>query len=220
MDTLPLAYRRGYQDFYGRNFKVTPDVLIPRPETEQIIDEALNLAGKSYLPGVKPSDRVLPEHPLILDVGTGSGIIAITLKLELPEATVIGLDISSLALKIAQENAAHLNATVDFKISDLLESYRGEKPALIVANLPYVDETWEWLDKEALSAEPRLALFAKDGGLALIKRLLQEIIAHDFHPKILLEMDPCQHETLIQFAKKLGYKHQKTTGYIILLSRD
>ena len=77
----PVAYQEGVQDFYGRDFIVTPDVLIPRPETEQLIDTVLNLAGKPYLTGIKPSPRVLPENPVILDVGTGSGCIAITLKL-------------------------------------------------------------------------------------------------------------------------------------------
>ena len=220
MSLLPLAYQRGYQDFYGRNFEVNPDVLIPRPETEQIIDEALNLAGKAYLPGIKAPEKELPEKPLILDIGTGSGAIAITLKLELPEAAVVGLDISPDVLKIARKNAANFSVAVDFGTSDLLKNYQSKEPELIVANLPYVDKNWEWLDKKALSAEPKLALFAEDNGLALIKKLLQEIIAHDFHSKILLEMDPCQHETLIEFAKKLGYQHQKTTGYIILLSRD
>ena len=74
----PLAYEKGVQDFYGRDFIVTKDVLIPRPETEQIIDTVLNLAGKPFLPGIKPSKKILPDHPRIIDVGTGSGCIAIT----------------------------------------------------------------------------------------------------------------------------------------------
>ena len=94
------------QDFYGRVFLVTKDVLIPRPETEQIIDAVLNLAGKPYLPGVKPSQRVLKEHPIILDIGTGSGCIAITLALELPEAKIYASDVSEPALKIAQKKRA------------------------------------------------------------------------------------------------------------------
>ena len=77
------------QDFYGRDFIVTPDVLIPRPETEMMVDAVLNLVGKAYLPGVRPSRAKLPEDLTIVDVGTGSGCIAVTLKLELPKATVI-----------------------------------------------------------------------------------------------------------------------------------
>ena len=81
-------------NFYGRDFIITPDVLIPRPETEMIVDAVLNLAGKSYLPGVKPGPKILPNNPQILDVGTGSGCIAITLALELPEASITASDIS------------------------------------------------------------------------------------------------------------------------------
>lgn len=211
----PLAYQLGFINFYGRNFAVNKGVLIPRPETEQLIDEALNLAGKSYLPGVKPGERKLKENPLILDVGTGSGIIAITLKLEIPESTVVGLDISKDALKVATKNAQNLKANIELRTSNLLENYSGEEPDLIVANLPYVDKNWDWLDKKALSEEPAIALFAEDGGLALIKKLLQEITQRNWHPRILLEMDPSQQETLINFAKALGFKHQKTTGFIV-----
>ena len=211
----PLAYQLGFIDFYGRNFAVNKDVLIPRPETEQLIDEALNLAGKSYLPGVKPGKRELKENPLILDIGTGSGIIAITLKLEIPESTVVGLDISEAALKVAKENAENLGANITLKTSDLLKNYDDKEPDLIAANLPYVNRNWDWLDRESLKEEPEIALFAEDGGLALIKKLLQEITQRNWHPRILLEMDPSQQETLINFAQTLGFKHQKTTGFII-----
>lgn len=213
----PIAYQLGFIDFYGRNFKVTEDVLIPRPETEQLIDEAINLSGKAYLPGVKPGKRELKESPLILDVGTGSGIIAITLKLEIPDSTIIGLDISENALKIAKENAENLKADVTFKTSNLLKSYDGKEPDLIVANLPYVDKNWDWLDQKSLSYEPEIALFAEDSGLKLIKDLLIEIKNRNWHPRILLEMDPSQQKTLIRFANSLGFKHQKTTGFIVSL---
>ena len=81
-------------DFYGRDFIVNPDVLIPRPETEQMIDMVLSLVGESFLPGVKPSEARLPKTIKILDVGTGSGCVAITLKLEIPEATLEATDVS------------------------------------------------------------------------------------------------------------------------------
>ena len=211
------AYQAGYQDFYGRKFKVTPAVLVPRAETEQLIDKALLLAGRAYLPGMKPPKRALTENPLILDIGTGSGNIAITLKLEIPEAEIIGLDVSEKALKIAHENAKLLNAKINFIHSNLLENYHKNEPDLIVANLPYVDKNWSWLDKEALNVEPEIALYAEDEGLALIKKLLMEIKTKNWHPKILLEMDPCQQKTLIYFAEDLGFKHQKTHGFIVSL---
>lgn len=205
------------KDFYGRDFAVSPDVLIPRPETEQIIDEVLLLAGKPYLAGMKAPSASLPDNPLILDIGTGSGCIAITLKLELKNAEVIGMDISDKALRIARNNAEKLNASVDFIYSDLLRSYTGKAPDLIVANLPYVDENWDWLDKDTLSNEPSVALYSEDGGLRHIKRLLEELDSRAWKTKIILEADPCQHEKIIDYANKLGFTHDKTNGFVLVL---
>lgn len=208
----PKAYLEGVQDFYGRDFIVTPDVLIPRPETEQIIDAVLNLAGKPYLPGVKPSPRQLPQNPTILDVGTGSGCIAITIKKELPEATVYASDISEPALNIAQKNVDKHNATITLIISHLLEKVKFTLD-VIVANLPYVDLDWDWLDKDALNKEPAIALYAEDHGLALIKSLINQ--ASTKHVKyLILESDPCQHESIINYAKSKGYNLIDTRGYI------
>ncbi len=200
----PKAYQTGIQDFYGRNFIVTPDVLIPRPETEAIIDLVLNLAGKPYLPGVKPSQPELPEHPTIIDVGTGSGCIAITLKLELPKSKIIATDISENALIIAQKNATKLSASISFIISHLIEKVN-VKPDLVVANLPYVDKKWDWLDLESLSYEPETALFAEDSGLALIKELIREVSAQSI-PRLILEADPCEHDKIIDYAKKYNLR--------------
>ena len=167
------------KDFYGRDFLITPDVLIPRPETEQLIDQVLILAGKPYLPGVKSTKRVLPQKPIIIDVGTGSGCIAITIKKELPNAEVYATDISEKALKIAQKNAENLDAPINTIISYLLEKVKSRElptPDLVVANLPYVDKNWDWLDKESLSKEPEFALYAEDKGLKLIKELIKEVV--------------------------------------------
>ncbi|MBQ5812052.1 peptide chain release factor N(5)-glutamine methyltransferase, partial [Candidatus Saccharibacteria bacterium] len=153
-----LDSRRVLADFYGRNFIITPDVLIPRPETEMMVDAVLSLAGKAYLPGVKPAPRVLPKNPRILDVGTGSGCVAVSLALELPEASITACDVSEKALKVAQENAKSLRAEVKFIQSDLLEGVSGDYD-VVVANLPYVDENWDWIDKEALGKEPAIALY-------------------------------------------------------------
>lgn len=209
---MNVAYSRGYQNFYGREFLVTPDVLIPRPETEQIIDTVLDLAGKSYLPGVKPNPRVLPEKPIILDVGTGSGCIAVTLALELPEAKVYASDISEAALEMAKKNASKLDASISFIISRLLEKVNFT-PDVVVANLPYVDKDWDWLDNEALSEEPAIALYAEDHGLALIKQLINQ--AYKRHIRYLvLEADPCQHDSILKYAEA-KYKLLKTSGFIL-----
>lgn len=213
----PIAYQQGYQNFYGRNFIVSPDVLIPRPETEQIIDAVLNLAGKPYLPGIIPSPSILSKNPYILEVGTGSGCIAITLQLELPEARIQAVDISKKALKIAQKNAEMfgINNPNLFIISNLLENVKftpENKPELIVANLPYVDENWHWLDKDSLSYEPKEALYAEDGGLKLIKSLIDQASSYQIK-YLILEADPCQHEKIIKYAK--NYRLIKKTGFIL-----
>ena len=216
----PIAYTKGYQDFYGRDFIVTPDVLIPRPETEQLIDLVLTLAGKPYLPGVKPPKRVLPENPTILDVGTGSGCIAITLKLELPEAKIYASDISKKAINIAQKNAAKHGTPIPFIISHLLEKVKKRDiptPDIVVANLPYVDENWQWLDKKSLSYEPSIALYANDHGLALIKELIDEASSLII-PRLILESDPCQHESIIKYATKKGFKQVEARGFILYFS--
>ena len=203
-------------DFYGRDFKITPDVLIPRPETEQIIDTVLNLVGKPFLPGVKPSKAKLPEDITIVDVGTGSGCIATTLKLEVPQAKVVATDISEAALAVARNNAERLGANVIFRKSDLLEEI-DFTPDLVVANLPYVDENWDWIDKEALSKEPALALYAKDGGLELIFKLIDQATQRGIK-HLVLEADPCQHERIIDYASKKGLVHHETRGFILYLS--
>ena len=216
----PTAYQNGIQDFYGRDFIVTPDVLIPRPETEQLIDIMLSLAGKPYLPGLKPPKRTLPEAPVILDVGTGSGCIAITLALELPEAKVFASDISPAALKIAQKNATKQGASISFIISHLLQKVKeGDIPTpdIAVANLPYVDENWDWLDKDSLSFEPQIALYTNDHGLALIKELIGDAAELKI-PRLILETDPCQHADIVTFAKKAGFKLVETRGFILYLS--
>ena len=215
-NTLP-AYKRGAQDFYGRDFIVTPDVLIPRHETEQIIDAVLNLAGKSYLPGVRPSKRQLPQEPTILDVGTGSGCIAITLSLELPDAKIYATDISEKAIKIARKNADKFGISIPIIISHLLEKVNDgtiPTPDVVVANLPYVDEQWPWLDKSALEKEPSIALYADDHGLKLIKKLINQATLLNIS-YLVLEADPCQHEKIVAYAK--GYDLIETRGFILCM---
>ena len=180
----PLAYILGYREFYGRRFFVTPDVLIPRPETETIIDivKALN-----------------PTK--VLDVGTGSGCIAVTLALELPTTEISAIDISDEALRVAQKNAAHHNVKIAFHKSNLLENYQPEPNTLIIANLPYVDAAWDWLDHKSLDYEPSLALYAEQNGLELIYKLIDQAPASC---RLILEADPCQHEAIINYATQHG----------------
>ena len=197
------------KNFYGLDFYVDETVLTPRPETEAIIDEVLKLCGQPILPGVKPAPAVLdPKNLQILDVGTGSGCIAITLKKLLPEAKVYASDVSEKALKIAQKNAKIHSAPIITIISHLCQNVN-ITPDIIVANLPYVDKNWDWLDQESLKDDPDLALYAEDGGLKLIKELIDTATSE----YLILECDPCQHETVIAYARnkynlvnKNGYK--------------
>lgn len=202
------------KDFYGRDFLVTKDTLIPRPETEFIVDEVKSLAGFSILPGVKPGKRVLKKNPTILDVGTGTGCIAISIYKEFEKAgenpQIFASDISEKALKVAQKNAESLSAPISFIISHLLEKVNFT-PDIIVANLPYVDEAWDWLDKKSLEKEPSLALYAKDHGLALIKELLDTAKSE----YLILEADPCQHQEIIDYAKTKNYRLLNIRGFIL-----
>lgn len=228
------AYKKGFVDFYGRDFLVSPDVLIPRPETEAIVDEVLLLSGRAYLPGMKAPERKLPFAPVILDVGTGSGCVAVTLKKEIPEAKVFGIDISAAALNIARKNAERFKAEVEFLEGDLLgeetliklakfgartssdSSARTSAdlvPDVIVANLPYVDKNWNWIDKKALDKEPEIALYARKHGLELIFKLIDQIKKYK-NIKLLLEADPIQHEAIIEYATSNNLKYEKTNGFI------
>lgn len=157
---VPLPYILESWDFFNRSFKVTPDVLIPRPETELLVEKAIEF-GQSL------------ESLSIIDVGTGSGIIAISLAANLAHADVFALDISRAALAVAKENAAcHHQTRIKFIQSDLLTPFRG-KFAIICANLPYIPS----LKMETLQVtrwEPRLALDGGTSGLNLIEKLLEQ----------------------------------------------
>lgn len=208
----PLAYILGYKDFYGRRFKVDKNVLIPRPETEDLVELALERIEKMQL-----EPHFNRQKIKLLDVGTGSGCIACTLALESKCIDLIGVDLSSAALNLAKQNAASLGAEVEFRQSDLLKQCQ-ELPDIIVANLPYVDKAWSW--NQGIEFEPSLALYAEDSGLALIKLLLDninekwynEVMETKAQLFVILEADNCQHEAVIKYAKAHKYKLLKTRG--------
>lgn len=153
----PAQYVIGETEFYGRKFKVTPDTLIPRPETEELVH--------SVVSGVKNEGKK-SERLKILDIGTGSGCIAISLACELPQAEVYAYDISGNALKIAQENANKNQVNVKFEQTDILQFSAinpAEKFDIIVSNPPYVmDSEAKEMHKNVLDFEPHLALFVPD----------------------------------------------------------
>lgn len=160
----PLAYLLGEREFYGRPFFVTPDVLVPRPETELLVEAVARWACSR-------------GEAKIADIGTGSGAIAVTLAMELPEARLFAVDLSAGALAMARRNAERHGVAerIVFLLGDLLAPLRGAGETLdaIVANLPYIaEETYRTLMPEVRDYEPELALRAGDGGLALIRRLI------------------------------------------------
>lgn len=159
----PLAYILGERDFYGFTLKIDRRALIPRPETEMLVDLALAAL------------RTLPAGATVIDVGTGSGAAAIAIALNAPLARVVAGDVSSDALSLARENADRLGARVSFVESDLLAAIP-EPAAVVVANLPYVTRgEIEGLPPEIQAHEPRVALDGGDDGLDLVRRLLAQL---------------------------------------------
>lgn len=193
----PIAYLTGRRDFYGHSFLVNEQVLIPRPESEVIL---------AIL------DELAQDHHLrtVLDVGTGSGCLAISIKLAHPDLAVSACDISESALPVARRNAARLlpsGQQVKFYQSDLLSNLpAGSQFNLIVANLPYLSPGQDGLSPE-LAYEPAIALYADDDGLSLIKQLVATAPAR-LTPGgyLLLEMDTDQIETVANHAT--GYRYQ------------
>jgi release factor glutamine methyltransferase len=169
---VPAQYITGHQEFWGMDFIVTPAVLIPRPETEHVIEAVLELAGVERAGG-----QECPPHTLrIADLGTGSGCIALALARELPEADIHATDISAAALEIARANAARhqLENRIQFHQTDLLE---GLKPDFdfIVSNPPYVGESeQDQVQLEVRKFEPRVAVFAGPSGIEVITRLISQ----------------------------------------------
>ncbi|MFZ1361081.1 MAG: peptide chain release factor N(5)-glutamine methyltransferase [Candidatus Saccharimonadales bacterium] len=209
LDFTPIAYIIGHKEFYGRKFKVTTATLVPRPETETMIDMV-----KESFDSTRP---LITQTTQLVDVGTGSGCIGITLKRELPELDVTLVDISQHALSVAKQNAVAHATDVQIHHGDLLREY-GLPIDIICANLPYVDPVWE-VSRDT-HAEPRIALYARDNGLSLIKvLLLQAAQLLRPHGQLFLEADPRQHEAIVRHAKQQSFRHRETRGYIVSLTR-
>lgn len=170
MHGIPTQQITGIQEFYGRPFRVTPHVLIPRPETEHLIEAVLDLAkGGAWNPE--------NESKKVVDIGTGSGCIAATLALELQGLAepVFATDISEEAIRIATKNAQALEAQVTFTVADLAGDLETESCGLIASNPPYIAlNDRDFLPREVRDHEPELALFAGPEGLDFYRRLIPE----------------------------------------------
>lgn len=192
----PVAYLLGQKEFYGLDFVVSKDVLIPRPETEGIVD---------IVRGTFSADAA----PLILDIGTGSGILAVTCAYFLPHAKVLAVDISWRALAVAKGNAVRhgVDSRIFFAQADLIQSCRLDNIDLMLANLPYVPESFRAaMSPEVICYEPKSALFAGEDGLDCYRSLGASLR----HPKsgamLLCEMDCSQGKGMREIFEPLAEK--------------
>jgi release factor glutamine methyltransferase len=172
----PLAYILGHREFYGLDLLVDPRVLIPRPETEMLVELAL-----AHLQTAATMSRASEDDSVdVIDVGTGSGAAAIAVSVHAPTARVLATDISADALDVARENArrCEVSACIRWQQADLLDGVQAQA-RVIIANLPYVTvEEIEALPPEIQAHEPRVALDGGPDGLALVRRLLAQLPAH------------------------------------------
>lgn len=165
LEGQPVAYLTGHREFMGLDFVITPEVLVPRPETELIVEEALRILAGA------------PVQPIIVDVGTGSGAIAVSLARQVPRACVMAVDLSEAALSVARRNAQRHRVIVDFLLGDLLEPIPAALAGqidLITANLPYIPTAEIDTLSSAVRSEPRLALDGGPDGLDLYRRLIPQ----------------------------------------------
>ena len=193
---VPAQYITGHQEFWGMDLIVTPAVLIPRPETEHVVEAVFEHVGRALLPakaaerrqnaargasrGISEPEEQAPQERKklhIADVGTGSGAIALALAKELPEAEIHAIDISPAALEIARANAArlHLESRIDFHNGNLLEACAPDTFDFVVSNPPYVGESEEdTVQLEVRKFEPRHAVFAGAKGTEIIEQLIPQ----------------------------------------------
>ncbi|WP_209437847.1 peptide chain release factor N(5)-glutamine methyltransferase [Mesobacillus selenatarsenatis] len=165
----PIQYIIGSEEFYGRRFQVNEHVLIPRPETEELVHGTL-----------QRMDKLFPDRDSIdlVDVGTGSGAISVTLKLEKPVLKVTAVDLSKDAIEVASKNASQLGADIEFLHGDLLQPLilQRKKVDVIISNPPYIPVSdQEWMSDIVTEHEPHMALFAGEDGLDLYRRFMEEL---------------------------------------------
>jgi len=216
----PLAYIRGKTEFYGRTFAVSPAVLEPRPESETMIELLLQYASQRPQKGPQasgnPPDALTPLLPIgtvrIADVGTGSGALGITAKLELPEATVELLEIDPSAIEVAKMNVINHTTSISVIESDLL-AQSSQNYDVLLCNLPYVPDGHAI--NTAATHEPALAIFGGPDGLDLYRKLFEQIDNLQNKPLLILtESLPEQHEALRLIAAESGYTQDTEVDFI------
>jgi release factor glutamine methyltransferase len=198
---VPVAYLTGNKEFYSLEFSVTPDVLIPRPETEFLVDYAIYYA---------------PQGGRVLDIGTGSGVIAIAIKHTRRDLEVYASDISEKALKVAQVNSHKIleDNGIRFFRGDCFDPFHGEQFHVIVSNPPYVDPARKNSLQKELSHEPQSALFAGDCGREIIIKIIDE--SHPFlYPGgvVLIEIGAEMKDFIMEYGPRRGYDISIASDY-------
>ncbi len=203
LDHVPIAYILGKKDFYGLEINVNTSVLIPRPETEELVSQTLKHA---------------PKNSVVLDLGTGSGAIAVAVKVNRPDLQVSASDISDAALNVARGNAAKYNIhDISFIHSDLMNDIK-DLFAVIVANLPYLPDSSE-LSAEVLK-EPKSALFSGSDGLDHYRRLFVNLKPYlDKNGYLILESEPSQQPELVKLAEAVGFKIIERSGFCTVFAK-
>ena len=201
-DGEPVQYVVGLADFCGRQFRVAPGVLIPRPETAELCQWVLEGRG----------ERGEVRGYTLLDIGTGSGCIAITLAAEMPQAEVTGWDISEVALGIARENAKRLGVDVSFEQRDILDSSRYTLHAslydIIVSNPPYIEpREREGMERNVLDYEPHIALFAPEGNPILFYQRIADLAVRALKPggSLYFELNPLTASSVGNYLTQIGF---------------
>ena len=199
---VPLAYIRGFSEFYGRRFRVNRHVLEPRPESETMVELLKKLR--------------LPAKPAIADVGTGNGAIGITAAMEVPGSIVDLYDISAGCVAVAKHNVhlheLHMHVRKMNLLSRPLRPYD-----VVLANMPYVPDHWKI--NEAALHEPKIAIFGGPDGLDVYRKLFAQLHRYTWQPRyVLTEALPPQHEALAQVAAKNGFKLIKVDDFIQVFS--
>jgi release factor glutamine methyltransferase len=203
----PLAYIRKKTEFYGREFYINQHVLVPRPESETIIDVLKQLH--------------LPKGTHIADIGTGSGVLAITAALEVSDSTVIGTDIDQACLRVASHNAKLHMANVSFLQGNLMTALSGvsAEPMVLLANLPYVPD--DFPINKAAAHEPRTALFGGTDGLDVYRALFTQLHSSASRPTfVITESLPSQHDSLAKIAHDADFHLQLTQDFVQLFAEN
>ncbi|MFA5127401.1 MAG: peptide chain release factor N(5)-glutamine methyltransferase [Patescibacteria group bacterium] len=203
-NNIPLAYIIGQKEFFNLNFLVNKNVLIPRPETELMVEEAIRviarhacLSGRQEVPW--------QSKIALIDIGTGTGCIPVAIGKKFPDIKIFATDISRTALRVTKKNAKRYNVNIKFLHGDLLEPISKLLTAnyqlLITANLPYLTRAWTEAEP-SIAKEPRLALIADEtNGLSLYEKLFQQIQLLKNDWELIMEIDPRQTAAALQLAK-------------------